>query len=565
MEKAEGSVQKGGQVTRKKMVRRRKKNIRSSVRVHDQTQFEAAFDYRMSETWSRSRQDGPSRFQVEGWFFFPPQMAGGVHDLTRARFYQDLRPVMRFKEARYTFKDFIGQSKRGLESPFEKIRKLIRESEEGTLEKNNGSIIYLVRVSACSFSSWLIKRVNRRCKSLCKALESGNRDDIRLKIQRADALLGRARLLLLEWHCLVEESAKKCKDPACHNELLLAEEYCHYRFQEGLARILLCLQEHPPSGVDGMLGKRDAVDGRFMLKRWSRWQWMVARHLGLGWIARDSEPVEQERHMIHLSYLKKRMWQALYLEVQERKFLAFRKQIGYMMAAGFAALWSFMAEYMIRRELEPGRGDDALGGVDSLIGMSGLILIFAFVISYILKDRIKELGRSRLSRGIFGDLPDFSERIIARNSAGASFQVGHIKEWVNRISGEKKLPDAVQKLRGALPGEWAASGQKVLYYKKVVAIDPRVPDISKMPFVAIRDITRFNIRRHLSRLDDPLQEYLNLSRDGIVSQAWFPKSYYLDIVFRYSVCNPEGEFEYQSMEAKRLIINKLGLQRIEHV
>lgn len=534
----------------------RKKRIKSTVKIHDQTQFEAAFDYRISaSSVAPSSSRKKVQFQVEGWFFFPPQMVGGEEELTRRRFYQNLRLFMRFKEARYTYKDFTGQSVHGLESPFARIRRLMQKGQGGT----NSEIVYLIRICACSCTSWLLKRVNRRCDSIRKAFlaEDSSEQNLRDAISRADEQLRRARVLLLEWNHLVQESLNLSLDQEVRNELLMAEEYCHYRFREGVVRILQNIRKYAPAG-------KKAKDYDLVFRKWARWQWLVSRRLGLRWIEQNGDSLDQERFMVHLSFLKKRMWQVLYLKLISRKSLEIRKQVSYMLAAGFAALWWFLSNFLIWSQLKFS-GYETLGGLDGLLGMSGLLIMLAFVMSYVLKDRIKDLGRSKYMQLLFSRLPDFSEKISAATAEGRSFSVGTIREWVHRLADERDVPASVRELRSALPGEWAAPEQQVLFYRKRVSIDPQAPQIARMPFAAIRDITRFNIRRHLSRLDDPLQKQLCLSRDGELAQVWLPKRYYLDIVLRYSVCHSGDVFEYQSMEANRLVVDKNGLQRIEQI
>ena len=268
--------------------------------------------------------------------------------------------------------------------------------------------------------------------------------------------------------------------------------------------------------------------------------------------------------MSHLSFLKKHMWQVLYLNVKERAIVALRKQFGYMIAAGFAAFWAFIANYLIWRELQFG-GFNSLDGIDGLIGMSGFLVILAFVISYILKDRIKELGRSRLSRGIFGDLPDYSEKITARNYLGKQSVVGYLREWVHRVQAADKIPESVSTIRKLLPGEIVETGQQVLYYRKRVDLDTRALKCQSIPVSSVRDITRFSIRRHLARLDNPLQRHLRLSRKGQVMPVWVPKLYYLDIIFMYSYRNYKGNSQKVVISGNRLVVNKDGLQRIEKV
>ena len=76
-----------------------------------------------------------------------------------------------------------------------------------------------------------------------------------------------------------------------------------------------------------------------------------------------------------------------------------KRQIAYMTAAGFAAIWALVANLLIWHKLKFEGYRSFFDYSDGFLGFSSSILVLAFICAYILKDRIKDLGRDKFQGG----------------------------------------------------------------------------------------------------------------------------------------------------------------------
>jgi hypothetical protein len=77
----------------------------------------------------------------------------------------------------------------------------------------------------------------------------------------------------------------------------------------------------------------------------------------------------------------------------------------------------------------------------------------------------------------------------------------------------------------------------------------------------LNDIIRYDIYRYLRKMDDPVEENL-LLHTGKLEVVQSQKVYHINFVSQYSSTSFRNEKIYKRM---RLVLNRLGLKRIEHI
>jgi hypothetical protein len=240
---------------------------------------------------------------------------------------------------------------------------------------------------------------------------------------------------------------------------------------------------------------------------------------------------------------------------------AVQRQLGAMIAAGLAATWALIAQILLIRQVsQPQALADGLG-------LSGLLFLSAGILAYVVKDRIKEIGRSYFGGGVFRRLPDHSERIYYNNRSGKPTAVGEIKERAAFITPDA-LPPRIAALREATPDAtiYGDSGiGRVLHYSKSIRLSGKLRILNRYPLRAVHDILRLNIDACLAKLGEPKRMLDMVTADGDVESVRFPKVYYLDMILNYSKIDQNGLKSHQSLEYFRLVIDKTGLMRIEHL
>jgi hypothetical protein len=180
------------------------------------------------------------------------------------------------------------------------------------------------------------------------------------------------------------------------------------------------------------------------------------------------------------------------------------------------------------------------------------------VVSYIFKDRIKDLLRYHLSRKMTRFL--FDHKIRVHDVAGKI--VGVCRESFGFVKG-RKLPAEVLELRNRdhiteIENGWV--GEDILLYRKRIRLHPgRVRRIfSEYEVAGVNDIMRFNVQEFLRRMDDPKKELFVMDDEGY-HRIRGDRVYHLNMIVRMTMAGRSLQMRY------RVVLNREGIKRIEHV
>lgn len=547
--------------------------VRSTFAAHDRTQLETVFDYPVIPALhGRYRKQ---TYVVEGWFFFPSQMGVNPETYTKDRFYADMRPLIRFREPRFSFRDLMGHNMH--RSPLVSLRDYIRSVTEGHASVTIQKAISEVRIFGSTFASYYLKRMSKRTKALRRVHryiatvydEKGEGIEALIHyLEETRELLSKGMYLLKELRCLLAEAESLNLEylRPIVTELKFVDEYCTYRFRDGLSSLMRIATEIDPRlvpQVDYLAFLRRCV----AMNRLERW---YACKRGYAWIDENSTDDEVESYMYRRGTLKRRIWSVLYLKIRDRPLFAFQRQMGAMAAAGLAALWWVLAMYFISMRggfLTGGGGVNNTNFTPQFWQSSGFLIITASMLAYIMKDRIKENGRKFLSGWLFRWLPDNSERILYEPPTEATRNVGNISEYTQFVH-PQDLPVEVRDIRQrSFHDELEAddSPKDIIHYRKVIQLYPKAIAGIDYPIRAVHDILRINIASYLTRLDDPQAGTDVISSDGKMSTLKLPKVYHLDIVLKHALATGFHREQQVVYDHFRMILNKRGILRIERL
>lgn len=538
--------------------------IKSSIAVHDRTQLETVFDYPLLPLKQFKRQN--QRYQVEAYIFFPRQMGITTNSYPKERFYSDLRPLIRLREPRLTYEQLIGVDSSDARSPVKILTRYLQETGEGKASFPEREVIDEARIFACALAGYYLRRVERRAKQLRKSVKKfandstdSNLADLEHACLDTADFLDRIHAIMSTWHRLLEHAAKgdNAGTNRVHRELKVVDEYCTYRIRDGLTKLSKTLSNLQRKGdipqLDGLQRKLGA------LARFDHWYSVKKSY---GWITRASDELTVERYVFRRGVLKRRVWQVLYLDVRTRPLFAFQQQLGAMVAAGLAAFFAVSMEILIRIKA----ASQASSPFNSL-GSGTLVIVVALILAYVLKDRIKELGRSYFRSSLMRSVPDNSERILYSNSDGQKWGLGSISEYTRFIA-PKKLPDEIRDLHKKFDPEGLESEEDsgdAIHYRKVIDLNANILRSHIYPLRAVHDILRLNIEAFLGKLDDPLHGTEMLDTEGRLVEMKMPKVYHLDLILKYSQIERAIPDPCATFESIRLVINKKGLSRIERI
>ena len=567
-----------------------KRFIKSSVVLHDRTQLETVFDYLLvmsnktrrkapnSEItrrtvrvdsssvasplpqWRHNKAPGSVGYQVDTYLFYPRQFGINEHTYPKERFYADVRPMLRFREPKMGFKTMVG-GKDNEASPLLFLREYLDASETGRELEPIQNAIDEVRLFACAYIGTYFRSIDRNRKRVKKLLalgDSAKPEELASVCLKINRMIDRADQTLREFWGL-RDVAKTLSVGSVRpllDEMQIVEEYCYYRLRDGASYLLQFCQRlsvrFSSPAIDELKESIMAVLAAHDAR---------ARDSGFMMPSPTSTNADKERFIHRRGELKRHIWEVLFLEIRTVPLFAVQRQLGAMIAAGLAATWALVAQFMII--LRIAQEKDLADG----IGLSGLVFLSAGILAYVIKDRIKEVGRSYFGGGVFRRVPDHSERIYYKNRFGKPTPVGDVKE-VARFIKPEDLPSRIVELRDNTPESevYGAGGiTRILHYSKSIKLSGKLMILGRYPLRAVHDISRLNIDACLSKLGEPRRMVDLVTEDGDVEAVRFPKVYYLDMILSYWRLTEKGERSHQGLEYYRLVIDKNGLLRIERM
>ena len=257
---------------------------------------------------------------------------------------------------------------------------------------------------------------------------------------------------------------------------------------------------------------------------------------------------DEELFTYRMSLLKKELQQSLYVNTRSVKRDPFVRNTAAMIAAGLAATWATLAQL----PLWTGGWATEEGGVFLAVAVG----------AYILKDRIKEWVRQRLSMRW---MPwDHDRRVMGNilSQVGLGAFTGRAKERF-KIMGEENIPEAILEARSKdrTVAGLTIENESVAHYVRELhfAVNPSdgVPER-----YGIQERLRFSLTDFLARLDEPLEEirYFD-SRTGRFRQKTMPRVYHINLV----VNQTEKNKNISKISRFRFVVNQKGVVRIEPV
>jgi hypothetical protein len=232
----------------------------------------------------------------------------------------------------------------------------------------------------------------------------------------------------------------------------------------------------------------------------------------------------------------------LFLDSEVKKGGFIMEQTLFGMAAGLAMLFATTVAFVSQ----------------SIYGNLTLPFFVALVVSYIFKDRIKDLLRFYLSRNMTRSIFDYKTQLynVTRHI------VGVCRESFEFIRRQKLAPE-IREIRNSdhiteIENGWV--GEQTFLYRKRIRFHPdwKGSIFSEYEIDGVNDIMRFNIQDFLRKMDDPNKELFVMNDEGY-HRVTGARVYHLNLIIKL-ICD-----KHQSYTRYRVILNRKGIKRIEKV
>lgn len=213
--------------------------------------------------------------------------------------------------------------------------------------------------------------------------------------------------------------------------------------------------------------------------------------------------------------MKKFVESQLYLKVPKKRDGVLVEQAYYSLAAGLAMLFATVIAWAFQ----------------SYFGQFTWPLFIALIISYMMKDRIKELMRFWLAHKVRDNYYDNKAQIRLKDN-----KIGDMKEGMDFIR-RSKVPDEIMKIRKSsvlIPSDIVRLREKVILYRKKVRIDrTKMMENASYNYDGVNDIIRLNMTSFMRQMDNPMVSVDYLDENGSLKTVLCPKDYYINIVLEY--------------------------------
>ncbi len=314
------------------------------------------------------------------------------------------------------------------------------------------------------------------------------------------------------------------------NYFQFGDEFLSNILELHLFKLTRWLQQEPSS--------REAIIAR--LAEVIRHEIDYKRHMGYVVVEKES-PTSNRDIVFRQGVLKKYVESDLFLNARRKKDGVLVEQLYYSLAAGISMIFATVVAFASQAKY---------GAVTTQ-------LFVALVVSYMLKDRIKELTRYYFAHRLKEKYFDNKTTVSIQEN-----EVGWIKEGFDFITDEK-TPREVMDIRSRsslLEAENRVSDEKIILYRKVVQLDrEKLEEGNQYTISGINDIMRLHLTSFTQKMDNPEIPLYMLDEQGKVVIIEGQKVYYINMVMQFQF---EDQINYKRY---RLVVSRDGIRQIEEL
>ncbi len=471
------------------------------VKIHDRLsiEFKVGFVVR--------RKLKHNDFAINTWIFFPNSLDINPTTYDKSSFYRDVKSNLRLITPRFLLREIAG----GRAVPLHKLRKAMKDMAADPTRTNTREYEYQVKMFAAIFKS------AQRDAAAHVSLADGND-----RTELLEEYIKNVRAITTEYRALRPIINTHTVSPTVMEYFAFADEFLSNAIQ--LTAFSLLEELGPQPALTALIADEDAYK-------------QVHKYL----TATAGDPVNNRNMVFRQGVLKKYVESDLFLVSQRKKDGRIAEQLLYSIAAGasmvFATAISFWGQLRFGSVATP--------------------FFFALVISYMLKDRIKDVLRYYFAHSLSHRYFDNKTRIGIKDT-----EIGWIKEAMDFVD-EQKVPQHVNELRdrsSLLEAENRTYDEKIILYRKLAHIDREAMEHNNEYRIAgVNDIMRLHFNNIVEKADDPTVAVPLLDEQGNVKVVDGEKIYLTNIILQLRY---DDQIKYKRY---RVILTRNGIVDIEEL
>ena len=482
--------------------------IKENIKIHDKLSFEIKFEFPASKN-----SDKNASYLVNMFLFLPYALDINKHTFSKDKFYNSLKTYVRLTTPVYLLKNMI----KGGGNPLRKLKKSIKNYSLEPNAENKDDFELQV-------------------KRFCSIFGSATRNAVN-HILSADNIVDKEQLIdefyenVIRVRNSFKELRKNINIPFPDNDAFdiykFADEYQSLLVERHLFLLLEKLEKKEKKLSTEYYDKLNSLVLTEMEYRESM------NYPSVAYEGKSNEDV------LHRSgRLKKFIESNLFLNTDTKRDGVIFEQMLFAFAAGLAMVFATGVAFASQM----------------IYGNLTMTYFIALVISYMFKDRIKELGRMYFDKKHHNYYQDFKTNIYDQRQK----KIGFLKEGFQYVKHKTLLPEILEKRNKIRSTEITkkSMGEKILLYRnKIKIINKKVKSLND--FNGITEILRLNISGFTKNMDDPEKEIFVKTKKGF-KKAMANRTYHLTLILDYSIDDKHD------LKAYKLIVDRNGIKRIEN-
>ena len=456
-------------------------------------------------------------FSVNAWMFVPNSLDINPEVYGKKQFYRDIKSNVRLITPSYPLREIAADDSQALNllrSAMEKVARSTQGSEMGAYE-------YHLKMFAAIFKSAL-RDSAAYLKNAVSLTDAG---------PLVEDYIFNSEQILRKFRALYSIIDMPTVSDQARSYFGLCDEFITHSVEVQSIRIVKALDSRDLMPQEKEIRQRLAQ--LVMAQR------EYKKQRGYGVLNGD---VTHDRRLVHhRGMLKKFIESDLYINLRKKKDGAAIEQLLYSIAAGVAMIFATGVAWFTQVKY----------------GNITWPLFVVLVVSYMLKDRIKELMRyyfaHKLGDKYFDKKADIS---IGKTN------VGVIKEGFDFISWNR-TPQIVKDFRekaSSIADETRIFEEKILLYRKLLTIDSMaLKSNAEYPLNGINEIMRLHLTRFTQKMDNPTVPVDTFDADGNVVTIQVQKSYYINLVFQFQ---HDAQVEYHHF---RITMTRDGILHVVEI
>jgi hypothetical protein len=513
----------------------------SHSRIHDTTQFESRFDFRLPQP---SLGVDSSSYRVELFMFFPSQLNIDESTYPIESFYGDLTHLLRIRTPK--IQDQLAPNLPSQDPTSREIR-LFGCRVFSALQHLQEQWQLAVTTFASDNGATDIKQTlnSEQIAQFSVDLESIHKE---LRNFREQYL----------WN---EDSSSRLDglEADIRQSILLVDELLSYHSEQVMIKMLRH-QADPGSGGQLLQNQLEAVLVGELAYRNQHISPRTGISTGpLPELSEVEQALNHEQLNYRLGIVKRYVFEILFVEGQRHRRDYLYRNIAAGFGAALAALFATVANIQIVHMLM--NRDEGY--------LKVFLVMLLGTVAYIFKDRTKELTKDFVFSKIGRWLPDYERRLHYKladsNGKIEPCQLGTSREYARYLN-RNSIPQEILQVRnqGHRMDLDPERSEVILHYDKIIEFLPAKQlsaELEQAGIHSLTDILRLNVSKFLVKLHDPTQTKFFFDLETGIRQVSMPRVYHLNVVFRHTcVHNGKSTVQYERM---RLILNKTGILRLE--